>query len=249
MVTILAKSDVAEGFEQIIDFLSGSYIYYAFTVNPHIYILCIKQFWNTALVKHSDDVTRLQALVDRKKSMISEDVIHEILEIAEEGIAEEQVQADDVVAAAVQEIVAEDVANEAIPSTLTPLILPSPPSHDIPSTSQNQIGDLSTHTTRYISLALTQKVFANIRRVRKGISGVETPLFKGMLAVREIAEEGIAEEQVQADDVVAAAVQEIVAEDVANEAIPSTLTPLILPSPPSHDIPSTSQVQSLPPQQ
>nr|GFC32181.1 hypothetical protein [Tanacetum cinerariifolium] len=156
---------VAEGFEQIIDFLSGSYIYYAFTVNPHIYILCIKQFWNTALVKHSDDVTRLQALVDRKKSMISEDVIHEIL------------------------------------------------------------------------------------RVRKGISGVETPLFKGMLAVREIAEEGIAEEQVQADDVVAAAVQEIVAEDVANEAIPSTLTPLILPSPPSHDIPSTSQVQSLPPQQ
>nr|GEW49855.1 hypothetical protein [Tanacetum cinerariifolium] len=31
--------------------------------------------------------------------------------------------------------VAEDVANEAIPFTPTPLILPSPPSHDIPSTS------------------------------------------------------------------------------------------------------------------
>nr|GFB42407.1 hypothetical protein [Tanacetum cinerariifolium] len=42
---------------------------------------------------------------------------------------------------------------------------------------------------------------------------------------------------------------ETVAEDVANEAIPSTPTPLILPSPPSHDIPSTSQVQSSPPQQ
>nr|GFA49968.1 hypothetical protein [Tanacetum cinerariifolium] len=36
---------------------------------------------------------------------------------------------------------------------------------------------------------------------------------------------------------------------VANEAIPSTPTPLILPLPPSYDIPSTSQVQSLPPQQ
>nr|GFC64684.1 hypothetical protein [Tanacetum cinerariifolium] len=40
---------------------------------------------------------------------------------------------------------------------------------------------------------------------------------------------------------------ETVAEDVANKAIPSTPTPLILPSPPSHDIPSTSQVQSSPP--
>nr|GEY44044.1 hypothetical protein [Tanacetum cinerariifolium] len=58
MVAILMKSDAAEGFEQIIDFLSGSYIQYALTVNPHIYVSCIKQFWNTALVKRSDDVTR-----------------------------------------------------------------------------------------------------------------------------------------------------------------------------------------------
>nr|GFB45802.1 hypothetical protein [Tanacetum cinerariifolium] len=108
--------------------------------------------------------------------------------------------------------------------------------------SANQIGDLSTHTTRYISPALTQKVFANMRRVGKGFSGVKTPLFEGMLAAREIAEGGIAEEQVQADDAVVAAIQETVAEDVANEAIPSTPTLLILPSPPSHDIPSTSQV-------
>nr|GEY85735.1 hypothetical protein [Tanacetum cinerariifolium] len=66
------KSDAAEGFEQIIDFLSGSYIHYALTVNPHIYISCIKQFWNTAFVKRSGDVTRLQALVDKKKIVISE---------------------------------------------------------------------------------------------------------------------------------------------------------------------------------
>nr|GFA28224.1 hypothetical protein [Tanacetum cinerariifolium] len=43
---------------------------------------------------------------------------------------------------------------------------------------QTNIADLSTHTTRYISLALTQKVFANMRRVGKGFSGVETPLFQ-----------------------------------------------------------------------
>nr|GEZ92203.1 transposase, MuDR, MULE transposase domain protein [Tanacetum cinerariifolium] len=69
----------------------------------------------------------------------------------------------------------------------------------------NQVGDLSTHTTTFISSALTQKVFANMRRVMKGFSGVKTPLFEGMLAARQLAEEGIAEEQVQADDAVAAA--------------------------------------------
>nr|GEY04030.1 hypothetical protein [Tanacetum cinerariifolium] len=114
VVTILKKSDAAGGFKQIIFFLSGSYIHYALTVNPHIYISCIKQFWNTASVKRSTDVTRLQALVDKKKIMISEVVIREILQLDDaEGV----------------ENVAEDVANDSIPS---------PPSHDIPSPSQEQ---------------------------------------------------------------------------------------------------------------
>nr|GFB73838.1 hypothetical protein [Tanacetum cinerariifolium] len=86
----------------------------------------------------------------------------------------------------------------------------------------------------------TQKVFANMRRVGKGFSGVETPLFEGMLAVRQPAEEGVTEAQVQVDDAVAAAVEENVAEDVAHDAIPS---------PPSHDIPSPSQEPSSPPPQ
>nr|GFC72904.1 hypothetical protein [Tanacetum cinerariifolium] len=55
-------------------------------------------------------------------------------------------------------------------------------------------GDLSTHSIKYISSALTQKVFANIRRVGKGCSGVKTPLFKGMLVAREPEEQGDVEE-------------------------------------------------------
>nr|GFD16019.1 hypothetical protein [Tanacetum cinerariifolium] len=76
-----------------------------------------------------------------------------------------------------------------------------------------QVGDLSTHTTRFISPALTQKVFANMRRVGKRFSGVETPVFEGMLAVRQPAEEGVTEAQVQVDDAVVAAVEENVTED------------------------------------
>nr|GEY86538.1 hypothetical protein [Tanacetum cinerariifolium] len=87
VVAILEKSDASEGFSQIIDFLSGSYINYALTVSPHIYISCIKQFWNTAVVKRTGDVTRLQALVDKKKIEIYEDVIHEILQLDDaEGV-------------------------------------------------------------------------------------------------------------------------------------------------------------------
>nr|GFA39291.1 hypothetical protein [Tanacetum cinerariifolium] len=75
VVAILEKSDAAEEFEQIIDFLSGSYIHYALT------------FWNTASVKRSGDVTRLQALVDKKKIMISDGVICKILQLDDaEGV-------------------------------------------------------------------------------------------------------------------------------------------------------------------
>nr|GEV80248.1 hypothetical protein [Tanacetum cinerariifolium] len=166
VVAILEKSDAAEGFEQIINFLSGSYIHYALTVNPHIYISCIKQFWNTAAVKRLGDITRLQALVDKKKIMISEAVIHEILQLNDaEGV--------------------------------------------------NQVGDLSTYITRFISPALTQKVFANMKRVGKGFSGVETPLFEGMLAVGQPVEEELVDEQVHINNGVAAAVDENVEENVA----------------------------------
>nr|GEV86231.1 hypothetical protein [Tanacetum cinerariifolium] len=77
----------------------------------------------------------------------------------------------------------------------------------------NQVRDLSTHTTRFISPALTQKVFANMRRVGKGFSGVETPLFEGMLVVRQPAKEGLVAAQVQVDDAAAAGIKENVAED------------------------------------
>ncbi|GJU68565.1 hypothetical protein Tco_1254824 [Tanacetum coccineum] len=41
----------------------------------------------------------------------------------------------------------------------------------------NQVDDMTSHHNKYTSLALTQKVFANMRRVGKGFSRNETPLF------------------------------------------------------------------------
>nr|GFA64073.1 reverse transcriptase domain-containing protein [Tanacetum cinerariifolium] len=98
VVVILEKSDAAEGFEQIIDFLSGSYIHYALTVSPHICISCIKQFWNSVSVKRSGDVTRLQALVDKKKIVIFEAVLHEILQLNDtEGVTHDVLYLSDII--------------------------------------------------------------------------------------------------------------------------------------------------------
>nr|GEW49496.1 hypothetical protein [Tanacetum cinerariifolium] len=84
MTSLFAES---HGFEKIINFLSGSYINHDLTVNLHVYISCIKQFWNTAVVKRSGDVTRLQALVDKKRIVITEEVVREILQLNDaEGV-------------------------------------------------------------------------------------------------------------------------------------------------------------------
>nr|GEY08822.1 hypothetical protein [Tanacetum cinerariifolium] len=79
MVAYLTKSDASEGFNQIINFLNGSSIKYALTVNPNIYVSCIKQFWTTVAVKKVNDVIRLQALVDKKKVVVMEATIRDAL--------------------------------------------------------------------------------------------------------------------------------------------------------------------------
>nr|GFA11791.1 hypothetical protein [Tanacetum cinerariifolium] len=161
IVAILTKSEVSEGFDQIIDFLNGSYINYALTVNPHIYVSCIKQFWNTVTVKQSNDVTRLQALVDRKKVVILEAIIRDALRLAdadgvdclpnediftglarepeEQDDAEEQIQGNDNDAAqgADTDVLGDAVQDQSIPSPAPPTPPPQPP-QDIPSTSQVQ---------------------------------------------------------------------------------------------------------------
>nr|GFA95236.1 hypothetical protein [Tanacetum cinerariifolium] len=99
-------------------------------------------------------------------------------------------------------------------------------------------GDLSTHTTKYTSPALTQKVFANMRRVGKGFYGVETPLYEGMLVEQEVDEEGDADEHVeevnagdvaQGDD---SAAHEEVPTVTAEPSIPSPTPPTLPPQPP-----------------
>nr|GEY91202.1 hypothetical protein [Tanacetum cinerariifolium] len=107
--------------------------------------------------------------------------------------------------------------------------------HFIQLIIQAQVVDLSSHTTHYISPALTQKVFANMRSVGKGCSGVETPLFENMLQVREVD----AEEEVQVsahDDVDQENVTEEIAADVAQPTSPLPPSHVVSPSPPHQSL-------------
>nr|GEW14848.1 hypothetical protein [Tanacetum cinerariifolium] len=69
------------GFEQIIDFLNASVIQYALVVNPIIYVSCIKQYGSSVSLKKTNDVVRLQALIDRRKVIIAEDMVRQVLRL------------------------------------------------------------------------------------------------------------------------------------------------------------------------
>nr|GEY85118.1 hypothetical protein [Tanacetum cinerariifolium] len=179
-----------------------------------------------------NDVTRLQALVDKKKVVITEAAIREVLRLDDaEGVD-----------CLPNEEIFEELARMGYEKPSTKLTF-----YKAFFSSQKQLGDLSTHTTKYTSPALTQKVFANMRRVGKGFSGVKTPLFEGMI-VEQVIEEGGAEGEHVKEDIAAQGDDTTAQGDDAQEPYIPSPTP---PSPPPQqpqNIPSTSQVQHTPPQ-
>nr|GEY46775.1 hypothetical protein [Tanacetum cinerariifolium] len=153
MITYLTKSDASEGFEQILDFLNARVIQYALTVKPTIYVSRIKQFWSFVSLKKTNDVVRLQALIDRRKVIITEDTVQQALRLDdaesidclpnEEIFAElERMGVDTswfkgmLVPKQVNDDVDDNVANAVKPTSPTPATTPPPPPQELlPSTS------------------------------------------------------------------------------------------------------------------
>nr|GFA31924.1 hypothetical protein [Tanacetum cinerariifolium] len=168
----------------------------------------------------------LQALVDKKKVVVTEATIRDAFRLDDaEGV--------------------ECLPNEEIFAELVRM------SYEKPSTKltfykAKQVSDLSTHTTKYTSPVPTQKVFANMRRVGKGFFGVKTTLFEGMIVEQQVAK-GDANE-VHGEDVNAVGVVIEGVVSVADDVVPTADEEPSIPSPTpptsplqaSHDIPSTS---------
>nr|GEX47824.1 hypothetical protein [Tanacetum cinerariifolium] len=223
--------------------------------------------WSSVSVKKVNDVMRLQALVDKKKVMITKATIREALrlddaesidclpneeiftELSRDGVREAFYQATFYKAFShlngtviCLSISRKFIFSKYIFESLVRNVDSFTKFYMYPRFLQlvirAQVGDLSSHSTKYSSHALTQKVFANMRRVGNGFSGVDTPLFEGMIVAQ------------QADDVAdkgAAGVDVNVVPAADDEpSIPSP-TPNAQPPPPSQELPSTSQVLPTPP--
>nr|GEY62413.1 hypothetical protein [Tanacetum cinerariifolium] len=202
------------------------YIKYALTINPYIYVSCIKQFWNTVVVIQTNDVTRLQALVDKKKVMITEATIRDALRLDDaEGV--------------------DYVPNEEIFAELARM------GYEKPLTKLT-FYRLSSQVSGSRKFSFSKYIFESlVRNVDSSSKFYMYPRFihliiKNQLGVIE--EEDAAEEQVPdiaVDDATAYEVDTTVQEDAAQE--PSIPSPTPPPHPPQ-DLPSPSQVQHSPPQ-
>nr|GEV36248.1 hypothetical protein [Tanacetum cinerariifolium] len=129
----------------------------------------------------SNDVTRLQAQVDKKKVVVTEAAIRDALHLDDaEGV--------------------DCLPNEEIFTELARM------GYEKPLAMASVVICLSTgrkfNFSKYIFDSLVRNVDSSLkfymyprRRVGKGCSGVETPLFEGMLVAREPEEQGDAEEQ------------------------------------------------------
>nr|GEV85102.1 hypothetical protein [Tanacetum cinerariifolium] len=297
MIVYLTKLDTSKGFKQILDFLYVSVIQYALTVNPTLYVSCIKQFWSFVSVKNLKDVIRLQALIDRRKLIITEDTVRQALHLDDaesiDCLPNEEIFAElarmryekpstklifykaffsaqwkFLIHTILQCMSAKRTAWNEFRSSMASAVICLTTGRkfkilkyifdslvrnvDISSKFymcprflqlmiSAQVGDLSSYATKYTSPAFTQKVFANMRRVGKGFSGVDTPLFQGMLVPQQGADDVA---NVAVDDL-ADDVDDVIIEDAAEPTLPLP-TPTITPPSPQ-ELPSTSQVTPTPP--
>ncbi|GKA59357.1 hypothetical protein Tco_0758670 [Tanacetum coccineum] len=89
VVAFLENPVESDGFAEIIDYLKASSVHYALTVNPIIYTSCIEQFWATAKVQTVNGVHQLQALVNKKRVIVTESSIRRDLHLDDAEASEE----------------------------------------------------------------------------------------------------------------------------------------------------------------
>ncbi|GJX19150.1 hypothetical protein Tco_0221827 [Tanacetum coccineum] len=171
LVAFLSKPTESEGFEQIVDFLNANPIRYALTINPTIYTSCIEQLWATVKAKTINEEVHLQALVDGKKIIITESIVKRNLQLEDaEGI--------------------DWLPNATIFEQLTLMGAKTTAWNEFSSTKASAIICLATNQkfnfSKYIFESMVKNLenvsdFGNMRRVGKGFSGRETPLFQTMV--------------------------------------------------------------------
>ncbi|GJW91989.1 hypothetical protein Tco_0169542 [Tanacetum coccineum] len=200
LVVFLEKPEESNGFEEIIDFLNASYVQYALTVNPNIYTTYIEQFWTSTKVKTVNGERHIQALVDKKKVIISETSIRSDLKL-------DDAEGTDCLPTATIFAELERIGYENLTQKLTfyKAYFSSQWKFLIHTILQclsanldggvkflmyprfvqvfldKQVEGMSKHNGVYVTPSYTEKAFANMKRPCKGLFGRVTPLFSIMM--------------------------------------------------------------------
>ncbi|KAJ9557546.1 hypothetical protein OSB04_012160 [Centaurea solstitialis] len=84
-VGYLSKGGESEGFEDIVDFLASSYIAYAATINPTVYIQHMQDFWSNAVVQEEEGVKSIQTTICGLSLTLTPAKIRHHLQLNDEG--------------------------------------------------------------------------------------------------------------------------------------------------------------------
>ncbi|GJU84580.1 hypothetical protein Tco_1292126 [Tanacetum coccineum] len=161
MVAYLVKSAISEGFDEILDFLTLSHIYYALTENPIIFVSLIEQFWENAVLSTTEEGLQANsATIDGHEKLITEDSLRRHLKSFLTPV----------------EVL---YPHNSTLSELQEDCMGSIQFIQLLLNKQQRL--LLPHTRTYPTPTLTSKLFSNMRRASKGYSGVVTPLFESML--------------------------------------------------------------------
>ncbi|GKE43213.1 hypothetical protein Tco_1470497, partial [Tanacetum coccineum] len=165
MVAFLEKSTRSEGFHQVIDFLTRSYICYALTKKPDVYVSFLKQFWRSAEATTDDNgEVKIIATIDGHSMTITEASLRRHLKLDDhDGIT--------------------SLPNSEIFEQLALMGYHTDSDKFIQICLDIQRNQLQQHSRTYPVPSLSNKVFNNMKRPTKGYSGQEVTLFPTMLDV------------------------------------------------------------------
>ncbi|GJX84439.1 hypothetical protein Tco_0335213 [Tanacetum coccineum] len=218
VVAFLEKPVESDGFAEIIDFLKASSVHYALTVNSIIYTSCIQQFWATANVKMVNGVRQLQALIDKKKMIITESSIRSDLHLEDAEGTDCLPTTTIFKELANMGLSAKSTSWNEFSSTMASLIICLATNQKFNLSKyifdamvkhldggvkfllyprflqvfiNQQLGDMSHHKKIYVNPSHTKKIFANMKRAGKDFSRRITPLFDTMMvqASEEVGED------------------------------------------------------------
>nr|GEY44535.1 hypothetical protein [Tanacetum cinerariifolium] len=199
LVAFLEKPAESAGFKQIIDFLKSKPIHYDLTVNPTIYVSCVKRFWATAKVKKVNDQEQIQALVDKTKVIITEESIRSDLYFDDaagtacllneeifKGLARMGTMAYAIICLANNQkfnflkYIFDNMVKSlegGVKFYLFPRFLQV--------FLDKQVEGMARHKDMYVISSHNKKIFTNMRRIGAGFSRVVTPLFDSMMPRRK----------------------------------------------------------------